>query len=306
MSSMLRSSVMTAVLALTLVACAPPPASAQGPLKRSPDGRPLTLAFADDFDSFRPYRNGAGTWRTTFRDGRDDHDDDYNLRTLKWNKELQLYVDLETRAHAGRHGDGETPGARQPSRERLLNLNPFAVANGVLTISAERAPARLAQELGGFKYTSGLITTQASFSQTYGYFEIRAKLPSGKGVWPAFWLLPLDLSWPPEIDVMESIGDPSRVYVVYHSNAAKLEGVELRVAPDAFHVYAVSWTAKEVIWFIDGKEVRRAPTPSDMHKPMYMLANVALGGDWAGQPTAETPFPAKFQIDYIRAYRFGS
>ncbi len=135
---------------------------------------------------------------------------------------------------------------------------------------------------------------------------MRAKLPAGKGIWPAFWLLPTDLSWPPEIDIMESIGDPSKVYVVLHSNATKLEGVELQVTPDAFHVFAVSWTAKEVIWFIDGREVRRTTTPADMHKPMYMLANIAVGGDWAGQPDASTRFPANFAIDYIRAYRFAS
>ena len=301
-----RSSALTALQALVLVACAPPLASAQGPLARSPNGQPLTLAFADEFNTFRPYRNGAGTWRTTFRDGRDDHGDDYNLRTLRWNKELQLYVDPDMRSHDGSHRDGEAPGNRNSERDRPLNLNPFALAKGLLTISADRAPEKLSRDLGGFKYTSGLISTQPSFSQTYGYFEMRAKLPAGKGVWPAFWLLPMDLSWPPEIDVMESVGDPSKVYVTYHSSAAKLDGVELRVAPGAFHVYAVSWTRTDVIWFIDGKEVRRAPTPPDMHKPMYMLANVALGGDWAGQPDASTPFPARLQIDYIRAYRFAS
>lgn len=306
MGATLRSSALTAASALIVVACAAPVATAQGPLTRTPDGRALTLAFADEFDTFRPYRNGAGTWRTTFRDGRDDHGDDYNLRTLKWNKELQLYVDPDIRSHDGAHREGEAPGSRNAGRDRPLNLNPFAVSNGVLTITADRASPALTRELGGFGYTSGLITTQPSFSQTYGYFEMRARLPAGKGVWPAFWLLPMDLSWPPEIDVMESVGDPSKVYVTYHSNAAKLEGVELRVAPDAFHVYAVSWTAKDVIWFIDGKEVRRAPTPADMHKPMYMLANVALGGDWAGRPDASTPFPAQLEIDYIRAYRVAS
>jgi hypothetical protein len=298
---------------LALAACAPGPsnaAAATPPLKQTPDGRPITLTFADEFDTFRPYRNGKGVWRTTFRDGRDDDDDDFNLRTLKWNKELQLYVDPDMRPHRGRHGDHEPKGdegrrARRMESDRPLGLNPFENGNGILTISLRPTPRELEDWLGGFKYISGLITTQPSFSQTYGYFEMRAKLPRGKGIWPAFWLLPKDLSWPPEIDVMESIGDPSRVYVTLHSNAVKAEGTEVRVTPDEFHTFAVSWSQDQIVWFVDGREVKRMPTPADMHKPMYMLANIATGGDWAGAPDETTPFPARMQIDYIRAYRFG-
>lgn len=297
-----RPKAILAVAGLLLMACGTPAATAQGPLTQAPNGERLTLVFADEFDTFRPYWNGQGVWRTTFRDGRDNDGDDFNLRTLKWNKELQLYVDPSLRSHRGRHGDGEPPG--RAARGRALGLDPFDVTDGVLTITVDRAPTALAKDLGGFAYTSGLITSQPSFSQTYGYFEMRAKLPAGKGLWPAFWLLPADLSWPPEIDVMESIGDPSKVYVTLHSDATKLEGVELHIAPDAFHVFAVSWTASDVAWFIDGREVRRTPTPSDMHKPMYMLANIAIGGDWAGAPDASTRFPASMSVDYIRAYRF--
>ncbi|WP_334164268.1 glycoside hydrolase family 16 protein [Phenylobacterium sp.] len=307
-----RAVLATAVLAVCLAACQPGGSRAQAataPLAKAPDGRALKLTFADEFDSFRPWRNGRGVWRTTFRDGRDDNDDDFNLRTLKWNKELQLYVDPDMRGHRGRHGDDERPGdegrrARRGDGDRPLGLDPFAVRGGVLEIRADKVPPPLADRLGGFRYTSGLITTQPSFSQTYGYFEMRAKLPRGKGVWPAFWLLPTDLSWPPEIDIMESVGDPSKVYMTLHSNAVKAEGTEVAVSPDDFHTYAVSWTRENVVWFVDGREVKRMPTPADMHKPMYMLANIALGGDWAGQPDASTPFPARMQIDYIRAYRF--
>ncbi len=263
------------------------------PLSKSPDGRALSLAFSDDFDIFNRWTGHSGTWRTTFRDGRAD--DDFELRSLKWNKELELYVDPDMRAG----GDGRTPGA-------VLGLNPFTVANGQLSITARPAPNELSGRLQGYRYISGLISSQPSFSQTYGYFEMRAKLPRGKGVWPAFWLLPADLSWPPEIDVMESVGDPSRVYVTAHSNAAKAAGTEVGVTPDAFHVFAVSWDPQNLIWFVDGREVKRQSTPPDMHRPMYILANVALGGDWAGAPDASTPFPVALTIDYIRAYRFAS
>jgi beta-glucanase (GH16 family) len=255
--------------------------AATAPLAKSPDGRPLTLTFADEFNDFRPYVNGKGVWRTTYKDGKAA--DDINVRTLKNNKEVQLYVD--------------------PQFKRL-GLNPFHIAGGVLEIRAEPAPLQDKASLGDYRYISGLITTQPSFSQTYGYFEMRAKLPAGKGVWPAFWLLPQDLSWPPEVDIMESVGDPSKYYVTYHSAAAKDGGTEVPIAPDEFHVFAVSWDRQNVVWFVDGREVKRLPTPPDMHKPMFLVANLALGGDWAGSPDATTPFPVAYKIDYIRAYRF--
>jgi hypothetical protein len=284
--------------ALALAACrpaGPPAAAATAPLAKAPDGRPLALTFADEFDSFRPFSNGKGVWRTTFREGPVDPQD-FNVRTLKGNKELKLYVDPDMRGRPRGRDDDDRP----------LGLNPFASRGGMLEIAAQPVPRGLSERLDGYRYASGLITSQPSFTQTYGYFEMRAKLPRGKGVWPAFWLLPADLSWPPEIDVMESVGDPSKIYVTLHSNAAKAEGTEVQVSPDDFHTYAVSWTRDQVIWFVDGREVKRMPTPADMHKPMYMLANIALGGDWAGQPDASTPFPARMTIDYIRAYRFSS
>jgi beta-glucanase (GH16 family) len=271
-------------LAFLLCACLKGPstaAAATGPLAKAPDGRPLAMTFSDEFDSFRRYAGGKGVWRTTYRDGKAA--DEFDIRTLKGNKEVQLYVDPEF-AHLG--------------------LDPFKVRNGVLEIRADRPPAQAKVALRGYQYVSGLISNQPAFSQTYGYFEMRAKLPAGKGVWPAFWLLPADFSWPPEVDIMESVGDPSKYYVTYHSNAAKDAGTEVPISPDDFHVFAVSWDAKNVVWYVDGREVKRLPTPADMHKPMYMIANLALGGDWAGYPDASTPFPSTFAIDYIRAYRF--
>lgn len=271
-------------LALALGACLKAPSSAAAataPLARAPDGRPLAMTFDEEFNAFRRFEGGKGVWRTTYKDGKAA--DEFELRTLKGNKEVQLYVDPDF-AHLG--------------------LDPFKLRNGVLEIRAERPPPHAKAALRGYQYVSGLISTQPSFSQAYGYFEMRAKLPAGKGLWPAFWLLPADLSWPPEVDIMESVGDPSKYYVTYHSNAAKDSGTEVRIDPDDFHVFAVSWDPKVVVWYVDGREVKRLPTPADMHKPMYMVANLALGGDWAGAPDATTPFPATYAIDYIRAYRF--
>ena len=272
-----------ALAAVTLLAM---PAAAQGsaPLRATPDGRPLILAFSDEFDTFRRWSGRAGVWRTTYGDGGHSGLD---KRSLPTNGELELYVDPDIRGPSG-----------------SLGLNPFSLRGGTLEIVAMPTPRELRPLLANYGYMSGVITTQPSFSQTYGYFEMRAKIPRGKGLWPAFWLLPLDQSWPPEIDVMESIGDPSKVHTTYHSKATESAGMEHRISPDEFHTFAASWDEREVIWYIDGREVFRKPTPADMHKPMYMLANLAVGGHWPGNPDATTRFPAVYSIDFIRAYRF--
>ena len=287
-----RGALVAAVLA---VAAAIPLAGAAGRAARSakpgavliqtPDGRPLTLAFSDEFERFRPlHAAGGGVWRTTFGDGRVD---DLDQRTIRKNGELQLYVDPAMR-HAG----------------KTVGLDPFSVSDGVLEITANTLAPEQSAHLGGYGFSSGLITTQPSFSQRYGYFEMRAALPAGKGLWPAFWMLAADNSWPPEIDVMENIGDPRRAYVTAHSSTRKAEGIEVALSNQDFHTFAVAWDPQTLVWFVDGAEVGRQPTPSDMHKPMYLVANLAIGGGWAGPPNAQTRWPAKLRIDYIRAYRF--
>jgi len=252
---------------------------AAAPLQVSPDGRPLALTFADEFNDFRPLGGRGGVWRTTYGDGTHQGLD---RRSLPSNGELELYVDRS-----------------------VLGLDPFSVRDGVLEIIAEPTPPDLMPKLNNSRFTSGLITTQPSHAQTYGYFEMRARLPRGKGLWPAFWLLPADQSWPPEIDVMESIGDPTHVYMTAHSKIAEPKGgVEARISDDAFHTFAVSWDPNDLIYYIDGREAGRQRTPPDLNKPMFMLINLAVGGTWPGNPDASTRFPAVYAIDYVRAYRF--
>lgn len=259
------------------------------PLTHAPDGRALVLTFSEDFDRTQPAPpgmwGGDHIWRTTFGAGAST---DLSSRTIKTNKEVELYVDPSLKASSG-----------QP-----LGLNPFHEHDGVLDIVANRADPSLQPAIGGYRFTSGLITSQPSFSQLYGYFEARVKLVSGKGLWPAIWLLPADGSWPPEIDVMESIGDPMTAFMTVHSATDKTPGVEVHPSSDGYHSYAVSWDSQHVVFYLDGVETQRWPTPADMHKPMYVLANLAMGGDWAGVPDASTRFPAHFSIDHIRVYRF--
>lgn len=242
-------------------------------MKAAPDGRQLTLVFSDSFAAIQNGGGHAGLWRAALDHG--------------------LQQDPQT-----------SPSYRGPERYADWSADlrdPFAAAQGALKVSAVPATTECGTNPADYPYLSGLISTQPSFSQTYGYFEMRCLLPQGKGLWPAFWLLPQDGSWPPEVDVVESIGDPSRVYMTLHSSVAKTVGIEARITPDTAHDFAVSWDPADLIWYIDGAEVGRVPTPDDMHKPMFMLANLATGGTWT---ETTTPSPARLAVDYIRAYRF--
>jgi hypothetical protein len=245
------------------------------PLPAAPDGRPLALVFSDDFQVFRPWNGRDGIWLATLGDG------------------LQFSRDR-----------GAMAIDQGPLDPLIAGPDPFAIDRGILEIVAHPTQAHAASEDEHYPYVSGLISTKPSFSQTYGYFEMRAELPQGKGLWPAFWMLPVDETWPPEIDIVESIGDPSHVYMTAHSQQGKSFGAEARIEPHVFHTFAVSWDRQDLIWYIDGGEAGRVQTPDDMHKPMYMLANLAVGGNWPGTPDGSTRFPAKLMIDYIRAYRF--
>ena len=246
----------------------------------------FTRTFSDEFNSLSLETSG-GTWRTWY-----SHND---------------YADLFSRSHDGEAQVYTDPGFRGTSNA-ALGLNPFSVANGVLTITASPVTAQQSAVLGGHTYSSGLITTQTTFAQTYGYFEIRAALPEGQGFWPAFWLLPADGSWPPEIDVFEMLGrDPDTVYYAAHQtlNGQHVSGGgQLRFDTSGFHTYGVDWGPDFITYYIDGSQVGVVRTPASMHGPMYMLANLAVGGSWAGAPDATTG-TGQMQIDYIHAYARG-
>jgi beta-glucanase (GH16 family) len=190
-----------------------------------------------------------------------------------------------------------------------LGLNPFSLVNGMLQIQATIPARSVAPYLEGQKYVSGLLTTYRSFSQLYGYFEIRARFPLGKGYWPAFWMLPkVSMPNPPEIDVVEVLGDqPTALNITAHWNVeskAKKQEWTLTV-PDTsedFHRYGVLWTHDVIAWYFDGKRVAVMATPDDLNRPMYMLLNLAVGGSWPGYPNARTKFPGNMLVGYIRVY----
>ena len=246
------------------------------------------MTFRDEFNQplslWDAQSNPNGVWRPDFGYQGEQGLGSYTLAT---NNEKQVYVSPYFRGHAGDFA-----------------VTPFTSnADGTLSIQARPTSN---PETYGYDYTSGMISTRPTFSQTYGYFEMRADLPEAAGAWPAFWLLPADGSWPPELDVMETLSsDPRAAWTTAHSglNGDHVSSGQAAFVPDTadgFHTYGVLWTATSLKWYVDGVEVFQASTPADMNKPMYMIANLALGG-WGGA-IDQGALPAEMKIDYIRAY----
>lgn len=232
------------------------------------------------------------------------------LRTLPGNKELQLYVDWRfVPSPKGIDGQGRAD-ARVGTEVKPLGVNPFSFRNENLEIAAIPTPAAL-RHVVDRPYLSGMLATDETFAQRFGYFEMRARLPAGRGLWPAFWLVSKSPQEHIEIDVMEAVGwDTAHVYQSTHIKPSRGKGIHVRVGPSEFdyatqfHSYGVAWTPDDLIFYIDGLETTRTSgAPFRNAPPMYMIANLAVGGDWAGTPASDTAFPAVMQIRHIRAYR---
>jgi beta-glucanase (GH16 family) len=212
-------------------------------------------------------------------------------------------------------GNGEQGWYIQPSYTPTASANPLSVSKGVLTISAKPTPSNLLKYTHNLPYTTGWIDTYHEFSQTYGYFEMRAQLPAGRGTWPCFWLLPKDGSWPPEIDALEGINGNGYDYTTVHSTVSgdvKLASNHYKSGAGTaepgmttgFHTYGVDWEPNTITFYFDRKEVYQTATPADLKgKPMYMIASLAIGGYWPGNPSASESWPQRMQIDYLRAYQ---
>jgi beta-glucanase (GH16 family) len=172
-------------------------------------------------------------------------------------------------------------------------------------------------------YTSARLKTQGKFSQAYGRFEARIKIPRGQGIWPAFWMLGDDIDkpgWPScgEIDIMENVGkEPALVHGTIHGPGYSGEhGIgdpfglpgDQRFADD-FHLYAVEWEPNTIRFYVDD-HLYTTRTPADLPKgtkwvydhPFFLLLNVAVGGGWPGSPDTTTIFPQTMLVDYVRVY----
>lgn len=253
----------------------------------------LTLTFNEDFKRppsfYDPVSMRDGRWKTNFAFGIQDpaSPQAWKTRTLRPNNELEYYA---------APGDRPTAYLWQP---------------GSLTLVARALPDPRHAQL---PYESGLITTERSFKQRYGYFEARVTMPIGKGLWPAFWLLPpfrpdAKVQSQQEIDIFENVGRDGELYLtVHHDEGGTKVADPGKVAIDTVarpHDYGVLVTPTEISWYVDDMLVRRVAN-KDFHQPAYMLLNLAVGGDWPGAPDDTTRFPAKMKVEWVRAYALKS
>ncbi len=211
-------------------------------------------------------------------------------------------------------GGGWGNGEAQMYTDRPENAR---LENGLLVIEARKEP----NETGGFKFTSARLKTQGLQEFQYGRIEARLQVPAGAGTWPAFWMLGSNFStvgWPDcgEIDIMEYVGrEPNMIMGTLHGpgfsgalglTARSLQDEEIA---DAFHTYAVEWSAEQIRWFFDGKAyhtLTRADVGTDrwvFDQPFFMILNLAVGGTLGGLISPDTPFPANVYVDFVRVYQ---
>jgi len=245
---------------------------------------PWQQSWSDEFDAAEGSRPDPSRWV-------------YDLGGNGWgNEELETYTDRAENAR---------------------------IEGGALVITA-RAEKFTGADGIPRDYTSGRIKTLGRFSQQYGRFEARIKIPRGQGIWPAFWMMGVNIEsrgWPDdgEIDVMENIGrEPTTVHGTFHgpgySGAGGIgmpfQSPDGKPFADDYHLYAIEWEPSEIRWYVD-KHNFQTRKPSDVpagtrwvfDHEMFMLLNVAVGGSWPGNPDQTTVFPQQMLVDYVRVYQ---
>lgn len=242
-------------------------------------------------------------------------------RSLVWSDEFDA-AQLDPNVWFFESGDGSQYGnAGWGNNELQWYLHDNArLSNGALVITARK------ESVNGKTFTSGRISTVSRFAFRYGRIEARIRLPTGQGLWPAFWLFPQDKAYGPwaasgEVDVVEAVNSGAAggntVFGTIHYGGAwpsnLSAGNEYLVATDVttdFHVYALEWDQNEMRWYVDDIlysvqntwSTTSADFPAPFDKPFYILLNVAVGGDFPGAPSASTVFPVTMEVDYVRVY----
>lgn len=209
-------------------------------------------------------------------------------------------------------GDGCPDICGWGNNEKQIYTNSnHIISNGILTIEIKKENE---------KYTSTRITTAKKKEFQYGRIEARAKLPVGKGIWPAFWMLGANIKqvgWPKcgEIDILEYVGrEPHVAYTSLHTqdshgNTINTKKTTISEIEEGFHLYAIDWTKDKIVFFIDDIEVYTfAPEIKNentwpFNQPFYIIVNAAVGGNFGGHEIDTSIFPQKFEIDYIKVYQ---
>ncbi|MBN9391449.1 MAG: glycoside hydrolase family 16 protein [Chloroflexi bacterium] len=275
------------------------PAKSQTPSLTTPNSPGLTVAATTPFPSGLP--DSAGNWTLVFSD-------EFNSRSLDPKKWVTCYW-------------WDNKGCTNAGNNELEWYQPgnVSVDQGLLNLRAQKEVVH-ASDGKTYNYTSGMVTTgnigensvdPPRFAFEYGYVEVRAKIPYGKSFWPSIWLLPVSQKWPPEIDIMELVGDyPMTVNMTAHfiqpdgtngEKGGKWSGPDFSAG---FHDFGLNWTPQEITWYVDGivrqREKNKNHIPAE---PMYLILNLAVGGNWPGNPDARTAFPSSFEIDYVRVWQ---
>ncbi len=250
----------------------------------------------------------APTWRLVWRQ--------------EFNGRVGLPVDgTKWTAEVGGDGWGNQEYEYYTDSARNAHLD----GRGNLAIMARKeTPPNSTCWYGTCRYTSARLVTKGAFEQRYGRFETRLRVPAGYGYWPAFWMLGNDIDsvgWPAcgEIDIMENVGqEPTIVHgsahgPSYSAGDSLTDQYELsggRRFADGFHLFAVEWSPTALRWYVDN-HLYETRTPADLptgttwvyNHPFFLILNLAVGGQWPGDPAASTRFPQSLLVDYVRVYQ---
>jgi beta-glucanase (GH16 family) len=197
------------------------------------------------------------------------------------------------------------------------DTNNVFVKNGILTITAQK------EKRGTKDYTSARLITKGKADWSHGRIDFRAKLPKGRGTWPAGWMLGSNIStvgWPlcGEVDVLEHVGyDPDTIVGSFHSTTynhmkgtQKTQKLFIKDPYTSFHIYSCEWNDEEISFLLDGKAYltvqneKKTEKEWPFNKPLYALINLAIGGNWGGAKGIDPDiFPAKLEYDYVRVFQ---
>ena len=215
--------------------------------------------------------------------------------TLVWSDEFSTSVPSASWRVALPWGNTTNPNASELEHYYPANVTSSGGYLNLMTTHAGTDPS--------YPYESGAITSLNRSKFGYGYFEMRAKLPKTKGIWPALWMIDVECSH--EIDILEMLGDnPNKIYMTYHQSGSGEVYQSSYTGPDFsadYHIFAVDWQPTSITWYIDGIQ-RGRYIGTVKSNPLYICANTAVGGAWPGSPDATTVFPQRYSIDYIRVY----
>jgi beta-glucanase (GH16 family) len=203
-------------------------------------------------------------------------------------------------------------GARQHNDSYLSYTTDedVQVGDGTLRLIADRRTVTGEDPAGTFHYTQGFVSTHDAFSFTYGYVEVRAKMPGGRGLWPTIWLMPLDHSWPPEFDIAEYYATTQEIrFGLATGTMTEVKWDDLRLVRPAveqeWHTYGLIWEPGRAVWLFDGQVVLEVIGQHVPAKPMYLILNNGVSSRVgpSGAPDETTVFPSTFEIDYVRVYQ---